>query len=152
MNDRPSMYVIGGLLPVSFFAITFVRNASALSRDTSLLHDHNTGYAKIPIVARDNVLSFRINQQQRADHFLYMYLGRSEMIIQLKNTSILLIKGINSDIRMIQPLQVSSARLLTTIYNPQVILPFLNHTPLSKVDEIKQQRRDRGERGWIQEY
>ena len=48
---------------------------------------------------------------------------------------------------MIQPLQVSSARLLTTIYNPQVILPFLNHAPLSKVDEIKQQRRDRGERG-----
>ena len=35
------MYVIGGLLPVSFLAMTFVQNASALSFVTSPLRCYN---------------------------------------------------------------------------------------------------------------
>ena len=41
MKVVPSMYVMGGLLPVSFLAMTLVQNASALSFVTSPLRCHS---------------------------------------------------------------------------------------------------------------
>ena len=54
---------------MSFFAITFVLKASALSLVTSALLNELTTQKKKPIITRHNILSLRINQQQGADHY-----------------------------------------------------------------------------------
>ena len=61
--------MMGGLLPVSFLAITFVLKASALSLVTSALLHELSREKKEPIITRHDILSLRINQQQGADHY-----------------------------------------------------------------------------------
>ena len=61
---------------MSFFAITFVLKASALSLVTSALSRERRERSAIPIVTGHNVLSLRINQQQGADHGIVLSRGR----------------------------------------------------------------------------